>query len=231
MADSCPLCENTLTPPQCRAVTARSAERKNRLAQDLDALLQRHRTALERAKKAVEKAYEKGFAEGEQEAGKHYRKMLDLGKLFKDLAYNEPPALLARPEAMLRGLRKRFPRDLFQHTPRGNSIIQTVRLNGADAGRIVYLCKPDAGQVEELDTRAVKTLMARCKAMAGIQVVRNVQCNSCGPGIFIICQKMALSFASVMREGIVLMAEKQEDFLRKQEIMGKCTFAKAERSR
>lgn len=227
----CPMCENPLTSPQRRMVTERSAERKKRLALKIDTLLQRHRTALEKSEKDAEKEWGKGYEEGVKEARKHYGTMVDLGKLFKELAHSEPPALLARPEAMLRGLRIKFPKDHFQHTPHGNSIIQTIRFNGADAGVIVYLCKPDAGKVEELDTRAMKTLMARRGAMAGIQVVRNVECNSCDPGIFIICQKMALSLASVIREGIVLMAEKQEDFLRKQEVLGECTYAKAERSR
>ncbi|MBN1128047.1 MAG: hypothetical protein JXA71_03625 [Chitinispirillaceae bacterium] len=208
---------------QRRVVAGRIAERKKILAQSIDALNRRIRLTEERAGKAAEKAYEKGNAEGWRMAERHHKKMTDMRMWFKEREHRLPPALLARPQALLSGLRKKFPKDRFKLIPKGNGIIQTIRYNGNDAGSIVYVCRPDAGWLEELDTRQVEALKGRCRARAGIQVVRNARNNACGCGIFIICQKTVLSFAAVVREGVLLSARMQEDSAQKHEILSRFT--------
>ena len=217
MSAQCALCGNTVTAEQRKRIE----ERTKRIADGIDTLNKRLRLTEERAEKAAGKAYEKGNAEGWRQAERHYKKMTDMRKWFKEREHRLPPALLARPPALLAGLRKKFPKDRFKLIAQGKGIVQTIRFNDKDAGCIVYSCKPDAGWLEDLDTRLVKALKDRFWARAGIQVVRNERTNSCGCGIFIICQKAVLSFAALVRDGALLYAREREDLERKQEILSR----------
>jgi hypothetical protein len=227
MTAHCPLCRNPVAPAQRSAVAKRIAEKKIKLASELDALMRRYRLSEERAEKAAEKAADKAFIKGYEEGKKdskyEYKRLIEQRKMFAERKPCPPKALLAKPPALFRGLRKKFPKDRFQHTQRGNAIIQTVRWSGNNAGCIVYTCKPDSNWLDELDTRVLENLKDRCRAQAGIQVVRSIRNNADGHGIFIICQKMALSFAAVVRQGVLLSARIQVDFLKKQEITRRVT--------
>jgi len=225
MTAHCPLCRNTITAAAYRNVLKRTAEREKKLSVELDVMIRQHRRLEEKAVHDAEKAYEKGREDGARRSKKDLNRLWSYRKnemeFLRSRVFEKPKALLAKPSALLNGLRRKFPQDRFEQA--ANGIVQTVRFNGEEAGRIVYLCKPDAGWMEELETAGVKRLKERYRAQAGVQVIRSVKNNSCGPDIFIVCQKTVLSFAAVLRQALLLSARAQRDFLRKQEILSRFT--------
>jgi hypothetical protein len=211
----CPLCKSAISTEQADAVSGQLAARKQALSDRIDCLLKRHRIAQEKNERAVERSYDRGFAKGEKASRKELewlRKMI-----FKRNNAKRPKAFLAKASELLRHLKKRFPHDGFQNLT--NGIVQTVRQNKSEAGRIVYICREEYNWMDELDAGELIKPKEQYRAFAGIKVVTSDRNRSAGPGVFIVSQKLVSSFAAMVRQGVILVARQQESLVEKQKIM------------
>lgn len=141
------------------------------------------------------------------------RKLQEEMKMLKK--HTSPQELgLADEGVLVRRLRKEFPEDRIEHAGKGGDVLQHVRLNGIDAGCIVYECK-------HTDRIAADHIIQTCgakktrQASYGILVTTGSRRGFSGldqdSGIFVVAQAGVLTLARICRDSLIAMAKQRLD--------------------
>jgi hypothetical protein len=121
---------------------------------------------------------------------------------------------------LLKELKKHFPEDKFEHPGKGGDIIQVVMQNGQEAGVIVYECKRVRHYSTKHVTQALEAKEKR-KADFAILVTNAMKKGTHGfyteRGVSIIHATGVLSFAHVLRDHLVQIAQMKLGQLQRKE--------------
>ncbi len=141
------------------------------------------------------------------------RKLQEEMKMLKK--HTSPQEIGLADEGMLvRRLRKEFPEDRIEHAGKGGDVLQHVRLNGADAGCIVYECKhTDRIAAEHViqTCNAKKTRQASYAILVTTGSRKGFSGLDQDSGIFVVAQAGVLTLARICRDSLIAMAKQRLD--------------------